>query len=277
MRCARLNPMTKRLFAYALLLALVGTAGCGRGASPGGGAPLDPNWPAGVTFVSTKVTGTAKPLVAGTRVTLLFDRNGTIVGSAGCNTMSGPAHIDGGKLVVTDMAMTVMGCLGDRGSQDGWLSDILNGRPNLAFAGDRLTVRAGAVTIDLQDRRSVDPDRPLVGSDWNADTIMQRDVATSIPIGSFAGLIINKDNTFAVSIECADGGPQHNAVSGTVVATDNTLTFTVGRSLPCANTADPLSAAVQSTFRGTVTYAIEAEELTLTAADGSGLRFVVYK
>jgi heat shock protein HslJ len=144
-----------------ILLAL-GLAGCGRGTVSEAGATDAPGRePWGRTFLSTSVTenGQARPLVAGTRITLNFVEDGHRLGAqAGCNSMGGPARFADGRLVVGDMATTEMGCDAPRHAQDEWLARFLTSRPEWSRSGADLTLDNGTTRVVLQDREVADPD-----------------------------------------------------------------------------------------------------------------------
>ena len=79
-------------------------------------------------------------LVAGTSVTLSFE-DGRISAKAGCNTMTGSATWDTGKLLVAQpLASTMMGCAEALAAQDQWLSGFLTSSPALTLDGDILTL-----------------------------------------------------------------------------------------------------------------------------------------
>jgi len=52
----------------------------------------------------------AQPLVSGTTVTLTFNEDGTVSGSAGCNTFNGPYTLNGTTLTIDELAQTRMAC-----------------------------------------------------------------------------------------------------------------------------------------------------------------------
>lgn len=122
-----------------LLVAVVASlwlGGCGSagGSGTGSGSP-DLN---GKSFTSTEVRG--RDLVAGTSVTLSFEE-GRISAKAGCNTMTGSATWDTGKLVVAQpLASTMMGCDQALAAQDQWLSGFLTSSPALMLDGNTLTL-----------------------------------------------------------------------------------------------------------------------------------------
>ena len=120
-------------------------------------------------------------LVPQTQLQLGFN-DGKVTASAGCNGMGGDVRpADGTPLVVDGLAMTEMGCDPARHQQDTWLSESADGRPTLALDGDTLVVTGSTSTLNMRDREVVDPDRPLLGTRWTVDTLIQGDSASSVP------------------------------------------------------------------------------------------------
>lgn len=239
---------------------LAGATACAVTTGSGG----DSGWPAGRTFISSSITG--HTLVAGTRIALTFQKGGGISAQAGCNTMSGTGRLDGGRLDVSDVAQTEMGCDADRMTQDDWLAGFLTAKPSWRLAGDNLVLDGDPVRLTLTDRKVTNPDRSLTGTRWVVDTIITGDTAASVPSGAIAYLIFDGAGTVTGSTGCVP-------VTGSTTITGRTITFTgpppPGRT--CTTETGALDAAVRSTLRGTVAYAIDSDTLTLTGPDGHGL------
>ncbi|MEV4512243.1 META domain-containing protein [Dactylosporangium sp. NPDC049525] len=260
------------------LMLLVVLAGCARG---GAAAPAE-GLPWGHTYLSTAVTEQGKPrqLAAGTRIELRFGDGGRLLVLAGCNTMQAKARLDGDRLVLGEMAMTAMGCAAPLGAQDTWVATFLGGKPAWRVTGDELVLDGAGISMTLLDREVADPDRPLAGAEWTVDTLISpaphasvsagasdAGVAASVPAGVRAHLTFTADGKVTGSGGC-------NALSGGYTMDGATLTFTdVGSTrMACPDERATVEAAVLGVLRGTATYAIDANHLTLTAADGTGLR-----
>ena len=257
-----------------LLLALVlATAACGRERLPqAGSAEPSDGEPWGRTFLSTTVTenGQPKQLVAGTRITLNFVADGHRLGAqAGCNQMGGPASFEGEHLVVDDMATTEMGCDPPRHAQDEWLARFLTSRPGWSRSGSTLTLDNGTTRIVLEDREVADPDRPLRGTKWMVDTIVEGDAASSVPAGVEASVIFEDGNRFGGNAGC-------NGMGGNSVVNEGTSTITfsevITTKMACDDDRMRVERAVLATLDGDVTYRIDADVLRLDAPDGHGLR-----
>lgn len=88
------------------------------------------------------------PLVDRSRVTLVFDGD-AVRASAGCNTFTGTASIDGGRLVVTGLGGTEMACSDDLMAQEEWYTGFLAGSPVLVLDADTLTLTGDRDTLTL--------------------------------------------------------------------------------------------------------------------------------
>src|SRR5262249_6890259 len=108
---------------FAVLAVTLAVAGC---AAQSNGAPA--GWPAGHEFWSTSVTenGVERHLPAGLRIKMrLAATDPIVVAQADCNAINAEGFVKPDRIVVTDIASTAMGCLGPAGSQDGFISDLL--------------------------------------------------------------------------------------------------------------------------------------------------------
>ena len=117
---------------------------------------------AGREFWSTAVQG--RDLVPDTRVRLVFNGDGTMGASAGCNSMGGTWSLDGTTLRVRIEQMTEMGCPDDRFAQDDWLTDWLAGGLSASVEGDELVLTGAGVTMTLLDRETADLEPSVQGS-----------------------------------------------------------------------------------------------------------------
>jgi heat shock protein HslJ len=95
---------------------------------------------------------------------LVFNADGTVGASAGCNAMGGTWSLDGTTLRVKIEQMTEMGCPDDRFAQDDWLIDWLAGELTVTLRGDELVLTGAGVTMTLLDRETADADPPAEGS-----------------------------------------------------------------------------------------------------------------
>jgi heat shock protein HslJ len=236
-------------------------------ADPGSGTVGDA-WPRDRTFLSTSVidNGVPRPLIEGTRIELRFLEDNQFSGNAGCNHMGGTGRIRDGARVLTDLAMTEMGCPDGRNDQDTWVADFLTSGPAMRLSGDELTLTGTTVTIVLLDRRVADPDRPLAGTRWVVDTIVDGEVASSVPQEAPAVLVIDAGGTFQASTGCAGG-----ELRGSAIVSSGRVTFSVTDERPCTGPGNVLDDAVRAALTGERTYEISARSLRLLGPGDAGL------
>lgn len=250
------------LLAPALLL----LAACGDRGSAATPSPPD-NPLLGRTFLSTSITenGAPKPLVDKTRVRVQF-KDDRLIADAGCNSMQGPVRLDGGQLQVDGMSITEMACDQPLHQQDEWLSAFLTGRPSWRLDGDTLTLTSGGTELVLLNRAVAEPDLSLEGTKWTVDTIVDGEVASSTPAGVTAYLTF-QSGTVKGSGGCNSLGGQYT-LSGSTIRFDN-----MGTTLKlCGQDVMTLERAVVDVLQGEVTFAIEADRLTLKHPSGKGLQ-----
>ncbi|MEV4417988.1 META domain-containing protein [Catellatospora sp. NPDC049609] len=225
---------------------------------------------AGRTFLSTGLVRDGKPyeLVKGTRITLTVHPDGRIGAIAGCNSMGGAADLSGGRLRVDGdgLATTDMGCSPELHAQDKLVADLLTGSPRWELSGDVLTLRTDAVQLTLQDQETADPDRPLPGTRWSIESIVDKDSVSSVASPPGDAYLEFADGKVSGSTGC-------NQLGGTAVVKDDKITFsgvfTTRRA--CPGDLAALEKAVLNTLRDEATWRVTADRLALTAADGHGL------
>ena len=253
-----------RVVLAVVALSLLLLVGCGSRAASGGLSDLR-----GRTFLSTGVmeNGQAKQLVTGTRIRLSFGEEGRRIGAdAGCNHIGGDARVENGRLVAGDMAMTAMGCDGGRSEQDDWLVKFLTGTPTVRISGTELMLANNTTEIRLLDRTVADPDRPLIGTRWVVESVIDRDTSSSIPQGAVAHLLLNADGTFTGNTGC-------NHMGGGAVIAAPTIRFAgvFTTKMACEDGRMRLEHSVLGVLHDTVHYEIEADQLRLRDSSGKGL------
>ena len=104
------------------------------------------------TMINTG-TGAVSSVVAGSKVTAVFAEDGTVAGSGGCNTYSGPYKVDGASIEIGPVASTMMLCADEAvGQQETAYFSALDKAATYAFNGDRLQLRAvdGALLVEYR-------------------------------------------------------------------------------------------------------------------------------
>lgn len=217
----------------------------------------------GRTFLSIEVTenGVARPLVAGTRIRISFEKDGNLGAHAGCNSMGGAYTIEGGRLVVDSMFMTEMACDGDLGAQEQLLSTFLGSKPTLTLNGNELTLANATIVMKLLDREVADPDLPLVGPVWRVHTILTGGAAASLPAQIVATIIFNVDGTVGIETGCNSGGGKYTISGNTITFEPPIMTLRM-----CMGPEAEMEAAVMAVVgAGAAKATIEASNLTLEA------------
>ncbi|HKY51727.1 MAG TPA: META domain-containing protein, partial [Candidatus Limnocylindria bacterium] len=115
------------------------------------------------------------------------------------------------------------------------------------------------------DRKVADPDRPLVGTRWVVQSVIDRDVASSIPSGAVAHLTLSAD-AFRGNDGC-------NEMGGTVATTSTTIRFSdvFTTKMACEPDRMRLEQSVLEVLRDEVNYQIDADLLRLRHPGGRGL------
>ncbi|MGW5055286.1 META domain-containing protein [Actinokineospora sp. NPDC004072] len=234
-----------KTFLGALVLLAAATA-CGGGATPVGVGP-GAGGPSGAYLSES-----GRDLVEGTRVRLEFTGDGRLLASAGCNTISGPVETGGGKVVVTDLAVTEMGCDPDRHAQDEWLAGWLAAAPTWRLDGERLVLAAEGVELVLA--RPAVP--PLLGTTWVVDTLIDGEVAASVP--ARATLVFSADRV-AVDTGCNTGSAGYRLSGAAIVFEPPVLTR-----MACAPEVMAVEDAIVAVLSGKAAVSTEGEAMTLS-------------
>lgn len=249
LRAARVGP---------LVLATLLLVGCGGGSSStvgSGSAPTTADLD-GTVYVSSSVEG--HDLVPGSHLRLEF-HDGTMNGSAGCNTLTGPYDVQGGRLSWTQApAMTMMACREPLMQQDQWLSDWLRTGADATLDGDVLTVTSGGVTVRLQPEAPADAST-LLGRTWKVIELTTPTSAATIPPGVRTPTFeVAADGTVLLDTGCNRG---HT----TVTADGDTLRFgpVMTTKMACPSAAADVEQAVLQALQGDVTVANAGDTATL--------------
>jgi heat shock protein HslJ len=223
----------------------------------------------GRTFLSTAVTerGMPRPMPAGSRVMLWFTADGRLVAGAGFNSIQGRVELSGGQIWIPEMRITEMWCGDELLAQDQWLASLLNARPSWQLSGPHLRVSTGHAVIELTDRRVLDPDRPLEGTQWVVSALIGGNVTVGYPAEpSQAFLVFGQGRV--------TGSDGRQPLSGSAAVSGTTISFGPGPAMASSPRIDPapadLALRVRATLHGDVSYRIEADQLTLSGGDPEG-------
>lgn len=242
---------------------LEATTASGTAPDPGA-APTAPGALDGRTFLADGlgVDGVVRPAVAGTRLSMRFERAQVSV-YADCNASTGTYRIGDGRLVLIDLMRTEMACPAELHAQDELLTELVVGWPAVTLEGDRLVLTSDRIRFEDIDREVADPDRTLVGTTWAYNGTFEPPVARFGPLRSV--VVSAADATVAVS-GC-------RAVAGTYTVEGDQLTIALGP--PVGTPCGPDETAEEDRFlaklAGNHTLTIEATSARLVRADGSGV------
>lgn len=195
--------------------------------------------------------------VGGTTISVSFSDEGFGF-SAGCNSHFGEYTLCDGKLCISGLGSTEMGCDPDRHAQDEWLADFFTSSPRIDLEGDQLTFTGADATLVFLDREVANPDRPLTGRVWTVDTIIDGGAASNIPLGTPPTLEFSDDGTLDVFSGCND-----LVFSYELTGAEITLSLVSATRTACTGPEGEMSAHVSEVLTGTVTFEIEAQRLTL--------------
>jgi heat shock protein HslJ len=253
--------MKSKILALALLIIIL--AACG-GTTPAAPASLE-----GTSWVLQTLRGQA--LVAGTTITLDFDSD-EVGGTAGCNQYGGSYTVAGDQLTLGMLFMTEMYCMDPDGvmAQE---SDYLEALATVAryrMAGERLELldSDGQVVLSFTPAPPA-PAVALEGTAWVLTTFLDGDAARSVLNGTEITLLLEEGNV--------GGTAGCNSYTGSYTRQDDTLAFG-----PLATTRmycqDPDGVMDQEAqyldlLGNVTTFELDGAQLTLRAADGSGLVF----
>ena len=165
-----------------------------------------------------------------------------------------------------------MGCDPPRHDQDEWVARFLTSRPLSTLDGPTLTLDNGTARMLLEDRRTAEPDRPLRGTKWTVDTIIEGESASSVPAGAQAHVTFGDGN----DRDRFGGHAGCNGMGGRSVIDEQASTIAVSEvvttKMACDDDTMRLERAVLATLHGTVGYRIESDTLSLHGPGGWGLR-----
>ncbi len=248
--------------AFVFLFVITGCGGEDKPAttSPPASAPANVSSLDGKTYVSTSVTG--RTLVPDTRVTATFT-DGVLSLNAGCNTLGGAYRVDQEQLVAAQLGGTEMGCDTPRHEQDAWLAQLFSSKPALSIADDTITVTSATASLTLRDRAVVRPDKPLVGTTWIVDTIINGETAASAPAGVMATILLPNETRIEVYDGC-------NRTSGAVDVGASSLTLVDLPAPVRANCRVASALDYAAVLEGRVDFEIDGDRLTLTGPAGAG-------
>ncbi|MQY21024.1 hypothetical protein NRB20_41330 [Nocardia sp. RB20] len=219
----------------------------------------------GHTYISTGVQGT--PIPGGGPLTLTFE-DGRVSADSGCNSSSGAVTLDGSVLRVSQLATTMMACVGDKSGADGWQTALLQSAPKWSLSGSTLTLTGHDVTVTLRDKRVVRPDLPLTGTAWVVTTLLRKEgqVRSQALDAARPTLTISPSGQVTGSAGC-------NRMTGAADIAGSEVTFHLGTTrMMCAQDVMQVEQQVLEALDGTTEATVDSDALTIrNRANGAGL------
>lgn len=181
------------------------------------------------TLQSYVFNGVPTQVLTTTKVTLDFDDDGKISGSAGCNHYFASSAQKGSSITIGSAGSTMMYC-GEPGVMDqeqAYLS-LLSQVNTLILVGDTLTFSDAKGTQILTFTKTIPPvPEPFVGTNWTLESIHTKDAVSSIISGTTITAVFDGEGRVSGSAGCNSYFSQYT-VTGTSLAIDpagSTLMF----------------------------------------------------
>jgi heat shock protein HslJ len=134
------------------------------------------------------------------RGTIEFDGR-RVSGTSFCNGFGGTYRLDGDQLVLEDIAVTLVGCMGDVATAELAFHGVLNA-PGLSVAVDPMELVLTSEAGELRCTRVPPvPEAELVGTRWVLETVAKDGSATAA-VGEPAVLELSEDGTATFSTGC---------------------------------------------------------------------------
>jgi heat shock protein HslJ len=229
---------------------------------------------AGRTFLleHAEVGGQPKELAGGKPISLAFEQD-RLSAQPGCNGASGNYTLEDGRIVLDGpLAQTMMMCADEAlVQQDEWFASVLEAKPLVALDGDAITLTTDDTVLQGRDKEVASPDLPLEGTEWRIESRIEGsgpDAAVSSELWMEASkLRFEPGGRLQGSTAC--GG-----VLGTWTLDGDAVTIALEPHGPCQSPDDPGKGEEQtfSLLAGEdLTLSVDADQATLTHADGSGV------
>jgi heat shock protein HslJ len=183
--------------------------------------------------------------------------------AGGCNNMNGGWRIESNRLMVPRLAQTNKACDEALMTFDAQIAQVVSSQPTITIDGDKMSLVRDAATLNFKEA-AAPVDAPLEGTAWTVTGTVANDAVSSV--ASEPATLLFKDGTLELFAGCNTG-------SGSYTATDTTIEFgpIAITKMACEGPANELETAVTTVLQGTTTFDIVGTDLSITAADGTGL------
>jgi len=148
------------------------------------------------------------PAVEGTQAGLIFNQDGTVSGSSGCNGLGGDYTVEGHKITFGEFVSTLMACDDPIMTQEEAAHKVLTGTANYKIEGDTLTItnKDNVLVLVRGTLSTQEPESaPLIGA-WKLISYGTTDTISSALADVEAGLTFNEDGSITGTSGCNEFG-----------------------------------------------------------------------
>ncbi|MFE9097994.1 META domain-containing protein [Streptomyces sp. NPDC007264] len=264
--------MDKHRLTLTVLTLLPLAVACGTQAGPGGGSGSGGSTsgtPAvmGVHWRVDSLTSGGTTKAAPTGAYLQIDDHGQVHGNYGCNSFGASATVRGDRIDFGPAQSTEMACEKAPMAFEAAFSRTLAGRSlTAAVERDRLTL-----TTEDGDRVRLtkESDAPLYGTRWQVTSLVDGDVASSLPAAAAGKAWFSLD----AKTRTASGSLGCNRFTAKATVRDGHLTLGALRTTRrmCDGSLMDTEKTLGKLLHGTLAYRIDHRGISLTSANGKGI------
>jgi heat shock protein HslJ len=202
-------------------------------------------------------------VIEGTRLTAVFNPDGTVTGNGGCNTFNGSYTTDGNNITIGTLASTTMACAEDvMGQETAYLAALQSANTYQIF-DDILELYAADGNWLLAF--NAEPPQTLAGSSWVVTSYNNGNQAVvGVIEGTEMTAVFGEDGTLSGSGGC-------NTYTTTYEATENTITIGPAAStmMFCESPEGVMDQEAQylAALATAATYQIDGDTLAMRTAD----------
>ncbi|WP_209629577.1 META domain-containing protein [Methanofollis sp. W23] len=143
-------------------------------------------------------------VLTGTEITAVFDDEGTVAGSAGCNRYFASYEVNGTEMSIGPAGTTLMACPDeDIAEQERTYLALLNTTASFVIEGDRLSLMDEHGTVVLDFAKTQAPETlPLAGTTWVLDAYHLDDIVMPVIEGTEVTAVFGEDGNLTGSAGC---------------------------------------------------------------------------
>jgi len=204
-----------------------------------------------------------------TTITLSFDEEGLLFGSAGCNNYNGSYELDGRSLTIGPLASTRMACLEDGVmEQESAFLAALQAAHSISLVEDKLTITYEGGELHFVPQEEPEA-LPLEGTEWRLETAVtfHDEVMSALPVpGNIDATLRLADGQLGGFNGCNSYGGEYTLENGELRITGDSLIQTLMACLD--DIPNQLESQMMTGLREMESYEIKGDRLTITYPDG---------